>query len=456
MKRFLPFLLILFGSRLSAQNSVEGTIRNLEIRNVYLMSLYGEKSTIIDSVTADSTGKVRFLFPSNRHQGMYRIQWSKEGQTDLIWNHEDIRFITNSLYPGDSLTILTSLENQIYYTFSRKDRNCQARLELLMPVVDYYPVRDTFYRVATRELDLIQRNQQKSLDSLVRLYPDSYAVRLLRLYQSPFIPSSLTKDERLALLRQHYFDKVDFNDTILLNSPAFANKTISYLSLYSNNRLTQKQLEAEFIKAVTVLLSAASVNAEVYKFLLDYVVGGFDKYHLDEVITYIADNFQDPYSCEDQQRKTALQKKLETFKKIAVGKIAPDMGIPDQKGKIVTLSAVPAEYTLLVFWSSDCPHCTDLLPRLNTLYENQKTKRFEVMAVSMDTSSVAWNNFIRTHKLRWVNVSELKGFAGKAADTYNIYATPTMLLLDREKKILSKPISYRSLEQALREVNLIP
>ena len=235
----------------------------------------------------------------------------------------------------------------------------------------------------------------------------------------------------------------------------FVNKAIAYLSIYSNNRMPQKQLEAEFIKAVTLMLGAASVNPVIYKFWLDYVVGGFDKYHFDEVITYIADNFQDPSSCEDQERKSALQKKLDTFKKISIGKIAPEMEVPDVKGKPVKLSGINSEYTLVVFYASTCPHCAAMTPRLKDLYDKQKPKRFEVMSVSIDTSRTEWTNFIREQKLNWINVSDLKGFAGKSADDFNIYATPTMFLLDREKKILSKPVSLMELEQALRDYKLI-
>jgi peroxiredoxin len=305
-------------------------------------------------------------------------------------------------------------------------------------------------------MEHIQIAQGLLLDSLEKKYPDSYAVKIFKLYRTPFLAATLSKNDRLKLLQQHYFDKVDFNDTSLLNSPAFANKAISYLALYSDNRLSKKQLETEFIKAVTVILSAASINPSVFKFLLDYLVSGFDKYHFDEVITYIADNFKDPYSCEDQQRKSSLQKKLETFQKIAVGKIAPDLEIPDQKNKTIQLAKVQAEYTLLVFWSSDCPHCTTLLPRLKKLYDSQKPKRFEVYAVSIDTSRTNWTGFIKNEKLNWINVSDLKGFTSKSADDYNIYATPTIFLLDQKKTILAKPITYQETEQALRNQKLIP
>lgn len=456
MKRLIPVLFLLASCMLNAQNTVEGIIHNLDSYRIYLLNFYGEKSTVIDSVQADSTGKFVFRVAANREPGIYRIQWNKEKQIDLLINRENISFTTDNYAPYDSLVILSSMENQIYYDFSRTDKINQNRLELLLPIVDFYPVRDSFYYLASREMEHIQVTQGLLLDSLEKRYPDSYAVKIFKLYRTPFLASALSKNDRLKLLQQHYFDKVDFNDTSLLNSPAFANKAISYLALYSDNRLSKKQLEAEFIKAVTVILGAASVNQSVFKFLLDYLVSGFDKYHFDEVITYIADNFKDPYSCEDQQRKSSLQKKLETFQKIAIGKIAPDLEIPDQKNKTIQLAKVQAEYTLLVFWSGDCQHCTALLPRLKKLYDNQKPKRFEVYAVSIDTSRTSWAGFIKNEKLNWINVSDLKGFASKSTDDYNIYATPTIFLLDQKKTILAKPITYQETEQALRNQKLIP
>ncbi|NCA75297.1 MAG: redoxin domain-containing protein [Alphaproteobacteria bacterium] len=456
MKPVLTLFFVLCFMAVSAQCCFDGVIRGSAGQTVFLGSLYGEKVTMVDSVRSDSTGYVRFRL-EGRLPGMYRVKWSKDGYVDLIWNKEkeDVRFITDVRHPADSLLLLTSIENQIYRDYTRLDALNQERLQLLVPVIDYYPLKDSFYFSVTREMERIQKEQQQYVDSLTARYPASYAVRIAKIYQSPFLPSSMLRDDRLNYLKQHYFDKVDFTDTALMRSPVFANKAISYLALYSNNRLPQKQLEAEFIKAVTIMLGAASVSPDTYKFLLDYVVGGFDKYHFDEVITYIADNFQDPFSCEDQQRKTALQKKLETFKKIAVGKTAPELELADSKGKMFRLSALSSEYTLLIFWATQCPHCVSMMPRLKEIYDGQSPKRFEVMAVAVDTSRAEWTRTVKEQKMNWINVSDLKGFSGRAADDYNIYATPTMFLLDREKKILSKPISLREMEQSLRDYKLL-
>ncbi len=446
--------LFLFPFATRSQNTIEGTIRDLDGKKVQLMSIYGERTKAIDSTLADASGKFRFRLV-NRLPGMYRVSWGKDGFVDLVWNQEDVVFATTSAEPGDSLKIVASEENRINIACLRIDRMTQDKLQLLMPVVDYYPEKDAFYHRAAAELEGLQRAQQRFLDSLVKKHPDAYAVRIAKAYRTPFIPASLTKEERVSLLKQHYFDHVDFNDTALLRSMVFVNKAIAYLSIYSNNRLTQKQLESEFIKAVTVMLGAASVNPTLYKFWLDYLVGGFDKYHFDEVITYIADNFQDPSSCEDQERKSALQKKLDTFKKLATGKIAPDLEVPDSAGKPVKLAAIGSEFTLLVYYATTCPHCMTMMPRLKEIYEKQQPKRFEVMAVSIDTSRAEWTRFIREHKTGWIDVSDLRGFGGKSADDYNIYATPTMFLLDRAKAILAKPISLMELEQVLRDHNLM-
>lgn len=454
MSKYLVFIFLAFAGVARAQNTIEGTAAGFSGKMIFLRSIYGEKTQVIDSARPDAAGNFRFTI-ANRLPGMYRVQGSKDGFVDLIWNQENVKFVTSGSFQDDSLRIISSLENTIYQAYLKLDRTNQAKLQLLIPVVDFYPVKDAFYSSVAMELEHTQQLQQQFLDSLARLYPRSFAVRMAKVYQAPFIPANVITDERLFFLKQHYFDRVDFSDTALLRSTVFVNKAMAYLSIYSNNRLPQKQLEAEFIKAVTVMLGAASVNPVIYKFWLDYLVGGFDKYHFDEVITYMADNFQDPSSCEDQERKSSLQKKLDTFKKLAVGKIAPDLEVPDVKRKPVKLADINSEYTLLVFYATTCPHCMAMTPRLKEMYEKQQPKRYEVMFVSIDTSFTDWTAFLKEQKLKWINVSDLKGFNGKSADDYNIYATPTMFLLDRNKTILSKPVSLMELEQALRDSKLL-
>ena len=175
----------------------------------------------------------------------------------------------------------------------------------------------------------------------------------------------------------------------------------------------------------------------------------------EKVLNYISENFVIPGSCENEERKSQLQNRLEAFKKLAVGKIAPDISIPDTNGSNVNFSDIPEDYTLVFFWASWCPHCTSMFPSLSKLYEEQKSKRWEVLAVSIDSDREAWLDELRKNDFKWINTSEVKGWNSKIANDYNIYATPTMFLLDKDRKIIAKPLTVRELVEDLKKIKLL-
>jgi peroxiredoxin len=103
---------------------------------------------------------------------------------------------------------------------------------------------------------------------------------------------------------------------------------------------------------------------------------------------------------------------------------------------------------LILFYSVDCPHCQSMIPRLSDYLQSQKDKNIEVLAVSLDTDRNAWLNFIRNNKLTWINVNDPSGWGGATAADYYIYATPTMFLIDKDRKIISKPITIEELQKS--------
>jgi len=72
-----------------------------------------------------------------------------------------------------------------------------------------------------------------------------------------------------------------------------------------------------------------------------------------------------------------------------------------------------------------------------------------VLAISIDTSKTDWMNFIKSNNLDWLNLSDLKGWDGKSALDYYIYATPTMFIIDNKQKLISKPKSVMEISNTL-------
>ena len=85
------------------------------------------------------------------------------------------------------------------------------------------------------------------------------------------------------------------------------------------------------------------------------------------------------------------------------------------------------------------------MPQISQLYKNQATVKTEVMAVSMDSTQADWRSYLGQNDFTWINVCDTQGWSGKAAQNYHIYATPSMFLVDRQRKIIAKPKSIEEL-----------
>ncbi|MBC8555077.1 MAG: redoxin domain-containing protein [Candidatus Brocadiales bacterium] len=53
------------------------------------------------------------------------------------------------------------------------------------------------------------------------------------------------------------------------------------------------------------------------------------------------------------------------------------------------LSNINAEYTLVLFWASWCPHCSSLLSEVKGIYEEFRDKGLEILAISIEKDRTA-------------------------------------------------------------------
>ena len=150
--------------------------------------------------------------------------------------------------------------------------------------------------------------------------------------------------------------------------------------------------------------------------------------------------------------ETALDRRIKQSKNLQIGDKVPNIILPEIDGNEIDLSKIESREVLLVFYASWCPHCQELLPRVTELASKIYKDKLQVLAISLDTSRTDWLNFIQNNKLgNLLNVSDLKGWNGKSANDYFIYATPTMFLINNEKKIISKPLTFDELKFIFNE-----
>lgn len=439
----------------SQKNELRGRIDNLSQKTIKISNFIGNEDRVIDSVTTDKQGNFKFTFPDDFDTGMYRLRFLNNQFMDIIYNHENVSFTTDVNALIDSLEFTESLENQLYFEYLNRRNMMEYKLELLGPVKAYYPQDDPFYDQVYDQFKSLNDEFDDFVNDLVEDHQDTWVSRLIKSDYTPSPPIDMNQAEAMQYMRVHFFDNVDFTDTSLLYSNVFSGKVMQYLSFYQNNRMSKDQLQVEFIKAVNKIMDVTSVNQEVYNYVLDYLITGFETYGFEKVITYIADNINLDETCVNSERKAQLEKKVESLKKFSVGKKVPDFTATDLEGREVTLSKIGSQYTLLVFWATWCPHCTNLIPELQQIYFPESSDKLEIVAVSLDDSREDLESFLSNGDYDWINISDFKKWNGEIVQKYDVYATPTMYLIFQDRTILAKPMTFGELKTELFERNIL-
>ena len=136
-----------------------------------------------------------------------------------------------------------------------------------------------------------------------------------------------------------------------------------------------------------------------------------------------------------------------------IGDLAPEIELPDQNGKKLSLSSLQGSVVLLDFWASWCGPCRRENPNVVKLYDQYKDKGFTVFSVSLDEERDAWLRAIDADNLSWSNhVSDLNGWQSPAAARYGVNAIPATFLLDKNGRIIEKNLRGAQLEQKLQEI----
>jgi len=305
----LSFLLIAFaGGTCFAQTfTVEIQIKNQPANAIVFGSVKGDDFTAIDSTSLKQTvGKIKFTFPENAHPGVYRIVFgtttyakvmNEPPQTlDFIFDNENLVFDTDFKAPLENLKIIQSKENTVWFGFLEKDKIVRQNIELLEKQIDQYWLKGDTASV----IDLANEFNQLQMERDLLVMQTSqnnrglFASQMIKNQRQPIFDGYLTPAERKQSFKKEFFKSLDFTNPVLINSAVYTDNIFKYLVSYNNYEFTQKQREAEYIKALDIIVPNIKHNEQVYRFLMGYMVHGFKVLELQNVITYMSKKYNYP------------------------------------------------------------------------------------------------------------------------------------------------------------------
>jgi len=404
----------------------------------------------VDTASTDQTGSFEFSLGSDFPIGQYAVVTGPKQMIELIFNDENIRFVSTGSSDQDQVQIIESVENMIYYNYLSVKGEVLYNLDLLDPVLQYYPKSDTFYMQTLNEARALQSSLDERVETLIENNPNTLAARFIRVDKPVFADPELSREERKEYLKSHYFTDMDFLDTILIRSNILTSKIISYMGLYQRPDMTKEEMEDQLLIAVDTIMERAFVDQQIYEFVIGFMINGFEHIGFEKGLKFIADKNMLNEFCVNTERKKELENKIELIKKLAIGQPAPDFTTVDIDGDTIHLNDIKAQTTILAFWASWCPHCDEALPQMKKFYDPENTGKLQIIAVSIDKSENDLKKAIAENGYRWINIGELKGWEGPVVQEYGVVATPTFFVLDQDKKIIAKPVRFDELEKYLK------
>jgi len=313
LKNIFSFLLnfILFGflggNSFAQTFTVEVQIKNQPGNAIVFGSIKGDDYTAIDSTTLkQSFGKVTFTFPENAHSGVYRIVFGSTPaarilneplqQLDFIFDNENLVFDTDFKDPVENLKVIESKENLVWFGFLAKDKILQQNIDLLEKQIDqHWLIKDTAKVIEkANEFNQIQMERDLFVIKTSQENRGLFAAQMIKNQRQPLLDGFLTPEERKTSYKNEFFKTLDFTDAALINTSVYTDHIFNYLVSYNNPMFTQKQRETEYIKALELIVPNIRQNDEVYRFIMSYLVHGFNVLQMENVIGYISKKYNYP------------------------------------------------------------------------------------------------------------------------------------------------------------------
>ncbi len=451
---------------------IKGEIIGLQDSTVILAYYFGGNQYATD--TADVIDG-KFTFEGNKELkgGMYLVVLSESRYFDIIVSEKIFSFSTKLDNLVGEMTFEKSKENPPFYEYLKFITSMQQEMN---PIKQKLQNADG---IAKKQLE----KKAQEIDNRVKLYrseflknnSDKFFSKILLATTEIEIPeapldSTGNPDQNFPYLfyKKHFWNNIDFSDERILRTPIFFSKMEQYLE-----KLTVKHPDSISISA-DILVEKSRANDEVFKYVVNYITSTYERSKImgmDAVFVHMVEKYYITNQCSWVD-STDLVKIADRAQKIApnlIGRKASEFhdayGRPfmrDTLGIIHTLNEINANYTVLVFFGPTCGHCKKEMPKIKNTVDSLITIGYniETFAVATEFDKEEWKKFINEQGTgEWINVADINHdsegnpvASSDWRDKYDIYSTPVVYLLDKEKSILAKRINHTQIAEIINRL----
>lgn len=383
--------------------STEGSVP----KEAYIYTLDGSKDILVSKIFHNGNSW-KLKYP-NAYVGMMKVYFPELSKS-FTFISENKNVDIKVAFSDRNIEKIQYLDapNIMMDEVQNLQRRKSAILPALQQMVGFYKPSSDFYKAMEKEMANLSQNRKLSGHPFVEYYSENY---------SKFLGGKpVSQDEIINLMRN--------SDNMLETSSLMRPILTEYLKKAENN----------IEKDVDRLLEAVDKESPRGQTILSELIEIFDAYGIEQ--------YKEKYLNLASNMKCTLNDRLSTTLKVnkdtAIGAIFSDYKFVNPTNtKAKSLYDIKANKKVIVFWSSVCSHCERDVPQFIAKYNDLKNRGIEIIGFSLDSDKRAYENKVKSFP--WVNDTELKGWYSSYGEKYNIHATPSYFILDKNNRIIEKP-----------------
>jgi thiol-disulfide isomerase/thioredoxin len=451
-KKFVILLIAAFSTISLFPQTIEGNLMKLANKTIKLEGFNGLKTYPISSTKIDEKGNFTLNY-SKTDYGVGYLKSADDKPLFIILSGEDIELLGEALSYTETLRFIKGKENLLFEKYAKDHPRREQALSAWVYLEKIY-TKDSLFSIQKKPYKAIQKEknriQKEDVSFLNKLPKDSYiswflptrklvsSVSTVAQYRTNEIPSTIKA-----------FRAMDYTDKRLYKSGLFKDAIEAHFWLLENSGRSLDSVFIEMKISIDAMFEKLVLNEAKLNEVTDYLFDLLEKHSLFQASEYLAIKALNETSCTIN---SDLAKQLETYRAMKKGNTAPDIEFNEAyfaPGYTAVnfpkkLSDLKTKYTVVVFGASWCPKCTEELPEIAKQYSKWKAQGVEVVFVSLDEDEKLFKSFAGTFP--FISICDFKKWNSPIVNSYYVFGTPTMFLLNDKREILLRPNSVNQMD----------
>lgn len=452
MKTIFLFLFsICFAWSSLAQHKISIQVKSAPNTKVQLAYYFADKQYVEARGTTDANGKVIFEGKKNLFPGLYMfLAPEKKIHFDFLIDDQQ-EFSIKATPAKQSMKAKGSLVNSAFFAYQTYMSTKNVELKTLATL------RDSLQKVDENSSEFKKVDADaKALQTNMMNYWNKVVDENKELIIAPLLTALNGEKPYKGVNGGYFFENIDFSKRFLLRSPIVRETIMRVLAF----NLNKKRPTSEILTECDKLLKKAEIQPDVFEYTFNYLLNFFNTLQrtgMNEVFVHLVENYSNKGKTPwyKPEHLLQIQERSKVLRSNFIGEVSADLQMMTFENELVSLHDTDAKFTIVYFWSVLCGHCKDTSPHVKKLYDTVgDPSALEVFAICTDDRKADAEKYIIKNEYdSWLNVTDPKNETGYR-ELYNVYSTPLLYLLDKDKKIIAKRLGPIQIKELIDELLL--